>query len=84
MGTMKVLPIENNRNLVRDMNSKAVLNTNRKELEEYQIKTRAVSSMKKQAEEINSMKKQLTELAALKNDFEEIKTMLLSVINKQK
>mgnify|MGYP003348765425 CR=1 FL=1 len=79
---MKVIPIENNQGLVRDMNSKAVLNTNRKTLEEYQIKTRAMSSVKRQAYEIETMKQQLAELATLKNDFIEIKNMLSAILNK--
>lgn len=78
---MKVIPIENKQGLVRDMNSKAVLNTNRSVLEEYTLKTKALSSVKRQAEEIEVMKNQLKELAALKTDFMEIKLMLSTLLN---
>jgi K+/H+ antiporter YhaU regulatory subunit KhtT len=79
---MRVIPIENKQGLVRDMNSKAVLNTNRKTVEEYHLKTRAMSSVKKQADEIEMMKHQLNELSTLKNDFIEIKNMLSTILNK--
>jgi len=78
---MKVIPIENKQGLVRDMNSKAVLNTNRSVLEEYTLKTKALSSVKRQAEEIQVMKNQLKELATLKTDFMEIKLMLSTLLN---
>lgn len=68
------LKVEGHDNLVRDMSSKAVINTSMVEYEEYMARRRAKEQEKeliaKQAEEINN----------LKSDISEIKQMLQMLI----
>lgn len=68
------LKVSGHENLVRDMSSKAVINTSMTEYEEYMARRRAKEQeqqlIAKQAEEINN----------LKSDISEIKQMLQMLI----
>ena len=68
------LKVSGHENLVRDMSSKAVINTSMVEYEEYMARRRAKEQehelIAKQAEEINN----------LKSDISEIKQMLQMLI----
>lgn len=68
--------IENKDGLVRDISSGAVLNTNRTDYENYQIRKKQAELAKEQAS------KQVEEINNLKNELTEIKQMLLALMNK--
>lgn len=63
-------------NFVRDTNSMALINTDRKAINDYQEKVRMAKAQK---EEINNLK---TEIADVKNDVQEIKMMLTKLLDK--
>ena len=74
---MDTLKVEGHENLVRDRYSKAILNTDRKALEEY-LKQREFA--KKEMNEKNEMKNRL---ANLENDMQEIKSLLLELAQRK-
>ena len=67
--------VRENENLIRDMHSKAVLNTDREGLQEY-LRKREVA--KKQQEEQIETKNRLTKI---EQDMFEIKTLLQNLAN---
>lgn len=72
------LKVSGHENLVRDMSSKAVINTSMVEYEEYMARRKAKEQEKelitKQAEEINNLKSELSE----------IKQLLIELLNKDR
>jgi hypothetical protein len=68
----RFIKVEGNDNLVRDMKSKAILNTN----------VEALKAHKKQREEANKVHNMLEEFPGLKRDVSEIRGMLLSLLDK--
>tara|TARA_R110000868_G_scaffold209142_1_gene458757 strand:- start:26 stop:253 length:228 start_codon:yes stop_codon:yes gene_type:complete len=74
---MSIRKVEGHDNLVRDMSSKAILNTDRKALEEY-YKQREFA--KKELNEKNEMKNRLV---TLESDMQEIKSMLLELVQRK-
>lgn len=72
MNTMKVKGM----NLVREMNSKAILNTDKKGLEDYYMKREIA---KKQNEKYNNFENRLD---GVERDLFEIKSLLSTLINK--
>lgn len=74
---MNTLKVEGHENLVRDRYSKAILNTDRKALEEY-LKQKEFA--KKEMNEKNEMKNRL---ANLENDMQEIKSLLLELAQRK-
>lgn len=79
---MNTVDIKGHPGLVRDIHSKAVLNTNRKSAEEYMLKTKTMSNLKSQTEEINTMKQKIEELSSVKEEMQHIKSMLEDIYNK--
>lgn len=67
---MEYYKVEGNDSLVRDVSSKAIINTNSKEYQNYVDKR-------------NMMAKQKQEIDSLKKDMSEIKEMLATLIGKQ-
>lgn len=67
------LKVEGHDNLVRDMSSKAVINTSMVEYEEYMARRRAKEQEKeliaKQAEEINNLKSDISEIKQLLHEL---------------
>ena len=72
METVKVIGTD----FIRDLSTKALINTNDKELSDYYEKVRA---MKMQKEEINNIK---IEVQEIKNDVSDIKSILLLISQK--
>ena len=66
----RFLKVQGNDSLVRDVSSKAIINTNSKEYQNY-------------VEKRNMMAKQKQEIDSLKKDISEIKEMLATLIGKQ-
>ena len=74
--------IEGKNNLVRDINSKALLNTDVRSLNEYQLKKKMMISMEQNESEINNIKDQLKKIDSLESDIKDIKNLLQRIINK--
>jgi len=72
------LKVSGHENLVRDMSSKAVINTSMVEYEEYMARRRA----KEQEQEL--IAKQTEEINNLKSDISEIKQMLHELLIKDR
>lgn len=62
--------------LVRDTNSMGLINKDRNGLEEYNLKRKLLATQK---DEINNIK---AELSSVKNDMQEIKQLLLQLMDK--
>lgn len=73
---MDYLKVLGHEGLVRDVSTGAILNTNRTEYDEYMARQRKheerEAEIKKHSEDINS----------IKNDLDEIKSLILKVLNK--
>jgi tetrahydromethanopterin S-methyltransferase subunit B len=82
---MQYVQIQDSNSLVRDMSSGAVINTNRDEYLSYMSKVNAQNKLKETLnnnnEEIQVLK---TEINSMKEDLNDIKNMLLSLIDKGK
>jgi hypothetical protein len=65
----------------RDMNSKAVLNTDNNSLLKYKIQKRKFSELNKNANDINILR---AEVVQIKSDLTEIKSMLLQITNNRR
>jgi|APCry1669192806_1035432.scaffolds.fasta_scaffold00275_4 hypothetical protein len=63
-------------NFIRDTNSMALINTDRKAINDYQEKVRMA---KIQKEEINNIK---SEIADVRNDVQDIKMMITKLLDK--
>ena len=70
--------IDNNKNLVRDTHSKAILNTDKNGLSEYYMKRELAKQQ--QAEKIETKER----LAKLENDMTEIKNLLHEIAQMRK
>ena len=73
---MVKLKVEGYENLVRDVSSNAIVNTNRSE---YQLYMARIKSREKQGDEIRSA---VNEINNLKAELREIKSLLQEVIKK--
>lgn len=65
MTNPKIVPIIDNKDLVRDTQSKAILATNKTLLEEHRKKKQFLTKMVKQAEELDNLKKDMVEIKSL-------------------
>jgi len=70
---MSIVAIKDNNKLVRDVHSKAVLNTDRNALQEYYAKR---DMIKKEQEEKSETKMRL---AKLESDMQDIKNLLIEI-----
>lgn len=74
---IEVLQVEGNPSLVRDISSNAIINTNESDYQTYlknkEIMTSRVEQLQNQNDKINK----------LENDINDIKTMLVALINKE-
>lgn len=62
---MKYLKVKDETHLVKDVYSKAVLNTDKDILKKHEMKMRQVEKDKSQQAEINSLKEEISELRKL-------------------
>jgi hypothetical protein len=74
---MQTLKVEGHENLVRDTYSKAILNTDRKALEDYR---RQRELIRKEIEEKKEMKDRVENL---ENNVQEIKSLLLELVQRK-
>ena len=73
----RYVQVEGHTSLVRDMDSGAVINTNRSEYERYVKQKRLFQERNSQIEQIN---KHTNEINSIKDDLQEIKSMLLQMV----
>lgn len=82
---MEYVKIQDNVSLVRDMTSGAIINTNTQEYINYvsrvNLQSRLNETISNNSEEIQVLK---TEINSMKEDLSDIKTMLLSLMDKGK
>ncbi len=69
---VKYLKVENEKNLVRDATTKAVLNTDLSVVKKHELKMKEMNRERARNEEINTLKK----------DIAEIRELLVQLINK--
>jgi hypothetical protein len=74
---MEFLKVEGEDGLVRDVSTKAILNTNSKEYEAYLARKAKVQSQKKEIE------RQAMQIEKINSELSDIKSMLSILINKQ-
>ena len=65
------------------MQSRGLVETDRKKIEEYRTRSLMLNAAKVNQDEINSIKEKLCEIDNLKDDLSEIKTLLKSLVNKE-
>jgi len=61
----KFLPIVDNKDLIRDTNSKAILATNRSKLEEHRKKKKLMEDLISQGDQINVINNEIAEIKAM-------------------
>jgi len=74
---MQTLKVKGHENLVRDTYSKAILNTDRKALEEYRRQREIIRK------EIEEKKEMIDRVANLENNMQEIKSLLLELAQRK-
>ena len=74
---MQTVKIQDSDSLVRDLTSKAIINTNTAEYENYLNKRNASKQMREQ------IKQNSDEIKEIKSEISEIKQLLISLINKE-
>ena len=75
---MEIINIKNRPDLVRDMESKAILNTNRGEYENYLIRRQ------KKQEQQRLLEKQEALINTLKNEVDELKSLVQMLLQKDR
>jgi len=73
---MEYLKVRGHSGLVRDISSGAIVNTNRTEYEEYMERVRLAE------EKENLLSQHTAEINNIKNELQDIKTLLLQLVNK--
>ena len=74
---IEVLQVEGNSSLVRDISSNAIINTNESDYQTY-LKNKEIMSSR-----VEQLQNQNDKINKLENDINDIKTMLISLINKE-
>ena len=74
---IEVLQVDSNASLVRDVESRAIINTNDSEFETY-LKNREIMLSR-----VNQLQEQNEKINRLENDINDIKNMLTMLINKE-
>lgn len=70
------------RTLQRDMQSKGLVETDLRKVEEYKTRSLMMNAAKSNQEEINIIKERLSEIDNIKSDMSEIKKLLSALVNK--
>jgi hypothetical protein len=68
--------------LRKDMNSGAVLLSNKDHADDYHSRKRMMNNSRNMSEEINILKSKLSEIDSLKQDMSDIKDLLQRIVNK--
>ena len=70
------LKVENENSLVRDLNSNAIINTNRSDYDKFLSLSQKKAQEKKECDDLKS------DVKSLKDDMNEIKSLLKSIVDK--
>ena len=73
----RYVSVEGHTSLVRDIDTGAIVNTNRSDYERYVKQKRLFQERNSQIEQIN---KHTSEINSIKDDLQEIKSMLLQMV----
>lgn len=79
---MTFVKVTDRPDLMKDLNSGAIVTVDRNKADEYLIKKRQINSMKALQEEVQELKGKLAEIDNLKDSLCEIKSLLKEIVNK--
>lgn len=65
------------------MNSRGLVETDRRKIDDYRLKSKIMTAAESTRDEINSIKEKLGEIDNLKSDIQEIKSLLKNLVNKE-
>ena len=77
---MSLLKIKNEPNFVKDSETGAIMNINKKEIESYHTRKATMVSARQAKEELNIMMNRLHEIDDIKKDINEIKELLKGLV----
>lgn len=77
---MALVKVQDYDHLLKDTETGAILNTNRKEIDDYKARKASFAAARAAKEEINNMMSKLQEVDELKKDIAEIKEMLKGLV----
>jgi hypothetical protein len=69
--------------LHRDMGSRGLVETDRRKIDDYKLKSKMMTTAASTRDEINNIKEKLGEIDNLKSDMQEIKSLLKNLVNKE-
>ena len=62
---MRYIKVENEKNLVRDKNTQAILNVDRSAIARHELRIEQMKKQRKQLDEINTLRSEIAELKSL-------------------
>ena len=79
---MSIVKVTDRPDLVKDLNTGAILAVDRHKADEYLLKKSQINRMREVHDEIQEIKGKLSELETLKDTMCEIKSLLKEIVNK--
>lgn len=79
---MSIVKVTDRPDLVKDLNTGAVLTVDRHKADEYFAKKSQINKMREVQDEIQEIKSKLSEIEHLKDTMCEIKSLLKEIVNK--
>ena len=77
---MKLVKIKDEPNFIKDTETGAIMNVNKKEIDSYQTRKATMIAARQAKEELNNMMGKLHEIDDLKKDISEIKELLKGLV----
>lgn len=71
-----------NKAFLRDTHSKALLMNNRKDADDYKLKSKLMKAANTRDEEINNLKAKVAEIDTIRDQLNEIKNLLKELVSK--
>ena len=65
------------------MGSRGLVETDRRKIDDYKLKSKMMTTAASTRDEINNIKEKLGEIDNLKSDMQEIKSLLKNLVNKE-
>lgn len=79
---MSIVKVTDRPDLVKDLNTGAVLTVDRTKADEYMMKKSQINKMREVQEEIQTIKQKLSEIDHIRDGMCEIKSLLKEIVNK--
>lgn len=79
---MSIVKVNDRPDLVKDMETGAILTVDRRKADEYLAKKSQINRMREVQDEIQEIKSKLSEIEQLKDTMCEIKSLLKEIVNK--